>query len=689
MATILLRKTLLPSERALYKMSPQARAEQLSIRVDSLGAQLSWPERITVKPHTWDRVQEVYYSALPLSPGERCDFVARACDLDPLLIREICSLLKANESSDGFLETPLFTFGLSLIGRHDATEPPEISHAVEELISSTIDGRYVVERRLADGGMARIYLALDLRLYPRRVVVKVLLDKSLRNERVVQKFDQEREALARVDHPGVVHITDAGRLADEKPYIVMQYVEGVSLRDAIAARPEGMEFDRAAAIIKRLGAALNAVHEKQIYHRDLKPENIMLQRPGSADENVMVLDFGIAKVRGSLVASSTAAGAGRMGTVVYMSPEQLRDDKVTAASDVYSFAIIAYEILTGRRPFIPDTEARLLEMQSQGVRVKPSDLRPRLPPEADAIILNGLAFEPNSRSLGAGEFGDRLSRVLLTEEPFASPRVEATAMPHVANNAPALTTALDSPQIPIGPKTNRQTQEATLGPVRKPWATRWLMLAAAAVLLSGVLIGAYWLISGNAGWFVTSTNSSSSSSPHRTLNYSLTVQKMRDGQPYLQPFESSGKKTFESGDQFRLNVSSRQAGHLYVFSQGPPQQEAFTIIYPTPKRNEGSARLEQNQDLQTNWNTFSGETGTERLWIVWSATAVPALEIARYEAFKNNGSITEAAAARSLRDFLSEHSNPRPETTEDTAKQRTSVRASGDLLVKLLELEHR
>ena len=167
------------------------------------------------------------------------------------------------------------------------------------------------------------------------------------------------------------------------------------------------------------------------------------------------------------------------------------------------------------------------------------------------------------------------------------------------------------------------------------------------------------------------------------------MQKTRDGQPYLEPFESSGQKIFESGDRFRLNVSSRQAGHLYVFSQGPPQQEAFTIIYPTPARNEGSARLEQNQDLQTNWNTFSGETGTERLWIVWSATAVTALEIARYEAFKNNGEITEAANARSLRDFLSEHSIPEPETTKDTAKQRTSVRANGDLLVKLVELEHR
>jgi hypothetical protein len=378
-----------------------------------------------------------------------------------------------------------------------------------------------------------------------------------------------------------------------------------------------------------------------------------------------------------------------MGTVAYMSPEQLRGDKAAAPSDVYSFAVVAYELLTGRRPFVADTQAYLLELQRQRIMAKPSELRPRLSADAQDIILNGLAFEPNSRSLGAGEFGDRLSRALLTETPFAPAHGPSTLIAPAANNAAALTTELDS-QLPSGPKANGQTREATPGPARKPRASRGLMLTAAAVLLFATTIGTYWLIGGNRDWFGRSTNSNSnSSSPHRTVNYSLTVQKVRDGQPYLEPFESSGQKTFESGDKFRLNVSSRQAGHLYVFSQGPPEREVFTIIYPTPAKNEGSARLEQNQDLQTNWNTFKGETGNERLWIVWSATAVTALEIARYEAFKNGGEITEATATRSLRDFLSEHSNPQPVTTEDTAKQRTTIRANGDLLVKLLELEHR
>lgn len=631
-----------------------------------------------MKPHTWDRVQEIYYSALPLSPDERCNFVARACDFDPLLTQEICSLLKANDSSGGFLETNLFTLGLSLISRHDSAESSEISDPVDELIGSTIDGRYVIQSCLANGGMARVYLASDLKLHQRRVVVKVLLDESLRDERIVRKFEQEREALARVNHPGVVHITDAGTLADKKPYIVMQYVEGVSLREVIAASPEGLEFDRAALIIKGIGAALNAVHEKRIYHRDLKPENIMLQRPGAADEHVMVLDFGIAKVKGSLTASSTKTGAGTMGTVVYMSPEQLRGNRVAAASDLYSFAVIAYEILTGRRPYIADTSARLADLQREGVRVKPADLRLRLPQEAQKIILQALAFEAKARGPGVKEFSESLSRALWAGEE-GDPASNADEPVDVAQ-ATASATNLDSFQSEHA----RSTSEA------KTRAKRWLMFAVAAMLIMGAIAVGYWLISQNGGPLGKPANSrSASSSPHRTLSYSLTVQKMRDGQSYLEPFESSGQKTFESGDRFRLNVTSRQAGYLYVFSQGPPEQEAFTIIYPTPARNEGSARLEQNQDLQTNWNTFSGETGTERLWIVWSATAVTALEIARHEAFKNNGAITEASAARSLRDFLSEHSNPQPETTPDTARQRSTVRADGDLLVKLLELEHR
>jgi serine/threonine protein kinase len=646
-----------------------------------------------MEPHTWDRIQEVYYLALPLSATQRTDFVAQECGFDPLLTREICSLLQADESASQFLEPPLFELGLKIINSNNPTSAPEVSDTADELVGSTIGGRYVIASRLAVGGMARVFVAHDLRLHQMRVVVKVLLDESLRNEWVIQKFQQESEALARVNHPGVIKILDAGELPDKKPYLVMEYVEGISLREMIATKPEGIEFPRAASIIRGIGAALAAVHQNGIYHRDLKPENIMLQRLGPAEEHIKVLDFGIAKVKESLIGPSTQTGAATMGTVAYMSPEQLRGDRVAAASDLYSFATIAFEMLTGRRPFVADTPAHLAEMQRHGVRAKPADLRPRLPDEAEAIILNGLAFEARARSLSVGDFGDRLSRALLAGEDDGFLQGASSGIKPEAAATPDLATKADSFHSRPASSSTARTPETTFIGDGKSRPPRWLVLAVAAVLITGAMTGGYWLIFQNGGLFGKPANSNSgSSAPHRTLSYSLTVQKMRDGLPYQDPFESSGQEIFENGYKFRLNVSSRQAGFLYVFNEGAPEQDHtnFTIIYPTPATNEGSARLEQNQNMQTNWNTFGGEAGTERCWIVWSATAVTQLEIARHEAFKNKeGALTDSSLAGKLRDFLLQHSNPKPETTKDTAKQRTNVRANGDLLVKLVELEHR
>ncbi len=397
-----------------------------------------------MEPHIWDRIQEVYYRALSLPATQRIDFVARECGFDPLLTHEICSLLQVDESDSPFLEAPLFELGLRIINSDTRTSSPEVSDQADELVGSTIDGRYVVGSRLAIGGMARVYLAHDLRLHQRRVVVKVLLDESLRNEWVILKFKQESEALARVNHPGVINVLDTGELPDKKPYLVMEHVEGISLREMIATKPEGIEFPRAASIIRDIGAALNAVHEKKIYHRDLKPENIMLQRLGPAKEQVKILDFGIAKVKESLVGPSTPKGAGNMGTIAYMSPEQLRGDTVAAASDLYSFATIAFEMLTGRRPFVADTPAHLVEMQRKGVRAKPADLRPRLPEGAEAIILNGLAFEATARSLSATEFGDRLSRALLAGEDDEFEREARSRTLSETPASPDLANTLDS-----------------------------------------------------------------------------------------------------------------------------------------------------------------------------------------------------------------------------------------------------
>jgi len=306
----------------------------------------------------------------------------------------------------------------------------------DPLIGSMLDRRYLVKRKLGHGGFGVVYLASDEKMMSRLVVVKALLDERISSEWSVRKFKQEMEALARIDHPSIVGIFDSGQLDNGKPFLVMQYVDGTSLRALI--KPEGIDLRRAANIIRQTGRALSAAHDRGILHRDLKPENIMVQTLSDGEEQVKVIDFGVAKIKNSVLSSSTV-GEHTVGTVLYMSPEQLKAEPMTAASDVYCFAVMGYEMLTGRRPNNPDSAFQLLEMQRAGVRLNPRELRPNLSPAAEAILLKALSFNPNERYEKAREFGDALSTALLGEidDPPDVTRVRAPKSPV----APTLETA--------------------------------------------------------------------------------------------------------------------------------------------------------------------------------------------------------------------------------------------------------
>ena len=308
----------------------------------------------------------------------------------------------------------------------------------QSLIGTVLDGRYLVKRQLGQGGFGVVYLASDEKMMSRPVVVKCLHDTETGNEWSLRKFKQEMEALARIDHPSIVGVLDTGQLPDGKPYIVMQYIDGHSLRTLIT--PEGMDFWRAANIIRQIGRALSAAHERGILHRDLKPENIMVQTLGDGEEQVKIIDFGIAKVKNSVV-SATSAGDRTAGTIAYMSPEQLSAGPVSTATDVYCFAVIAYEMLTGRRPSNPESAYQLLEMQRSGVRVKPVDLRPGLPALAQAVILKGLSFDPKGRHQRARDFADLLAGVLVGDD-------EQTVLQTVSDHAPTMPDRELTVQVP-------------------------------------------------------------------------------------------------------------------------------------------------------------------------------------------------------------------------------------------------
>jgi len=626
----------------------------------------------------WDRIQEIYYSTLPMPKSERSAFIASACDEDPFLVREVTSLLKADDSSADFLESSVFELGLKIISSDSAKKPTTGSGPGDGLIGTTIDHKYLVERLLGHGGMGKVYLARDLTLHNRAVVIKVLLEASVKDDYVVRKFRQEVEALSRIDHPGVVNVLGAGELPDGKPYIVMQYVNGVTLRSQIPV--EGMDLERAAVILKQIGAALEQVHEQKIFHRDLKPDNIMLQSL-KGEEHVKVVDFGIAKVKDSVVAPSTVDKV-PIGTVLYMSPEQLRGgERITAASDIYSMGVIAYEMLTGRRPFNPASAPQLLEMHREGIRVKPIDLRTNLSSEAQAIILRALSFERTARYQSAAEFGDSLARALLNE-------AETAPRHHVPREG---TTQLD------GVKTLTSEIEAESSARARQFRLGKIQLAVMGgflVVLIAVLAILWILKKTTEGPTNRVANSTSAETPPvttRSFIYSLKVQRMRNEKAFESAFQSTGQDVFDNGDKFQLNIFSPNPGYVYIFNEGTPEPNAssFTIIYPIPGTNEGSASVGGNQWARTNWNIFRSQPGTENLWIVWATAPVPQLESGKVDAFNNRGRLT-GQSLDTVKAFLTakqKESNSR--INRDKTTQQTTVRGAGDVVVRLLELQHR
>src|SRR5882672_2647750 len=603
-----------------------------------------------------------------------------------------------NQTSDVSAQT--LAFDSSTAARE--VEPTSLKEAAvfeqPELCGRTRDNRYFIEKELGRGGVGAVYLARDRKLHDKAVVIKILLEKSLQNSWVVQKFQQEKEALARVDHPGVVGILDTGELPDGKPYLVMQFIDGVTLRSLI--RPEGLVLDGAAELLKQIGRALSAAHDKGVLHRDLKPENIMLQRLGAGEEQVKIIDFGIAKLKDSIVAPSTMTGA-TAGTVSYMAPEQLSGRAVSAATDIYALGAIAYEMVAGRKPFNPETGFELLEMQRGGVRLKPSDLRPSLSEEADRIMLRALSFDPKERFQSARELGDALARTLasdtvtLDQRPPVQAQIPATQLSTGAN-APAQQTAdLSSKTIAVGYQPAQvHTLDGSIYPTvtledDSPAGRPWLKVAVPLILIAAIVGGASVLIWKRNALF--GKKEVAASLPERSLNYSLTVQKMREGKPYQDTFESSGREIFENGWKFRINLSSPQEGYLYLLNEGPAAGDATTynVLFPEAKTNNNSPRVSAEQRLQTAWMRFDEHQGTEKFWLVWSASPVKELDAATDSVNeKDRGEIKDSAQARAVRDFLAKHSSPKPEVAKDSAKKQTIVKGKGDVLVNFIELEH-
>ena len=342
----------------------------------------------------WQQIKALFDRALERDAGTRPDFVRAECGGDEELLREVESLLAADESGGSRLEHPAIAA---------AVQPP----ALAVLGAGTILGeRYEILQELGRGGMSVVYLAQDRQLLARRVVIKVLLRETSQDPYIRQKFLQEMEALSRIEHPGVVGVLDAGLTAEGNQFLVMQFIEGTTLRKAIA--PGGMEPKRAAGILRQIGQALNAAHEKGIWHRDLKPENVMLQDLGGED-HVKLIDFGIAGIQNSQFSGELSKVAGSLS---YMAPEQYAGH-ASAASDTYSLGVLACEMLTGA---VRGTGAGTGSGSGSGIG---TDLK--LPPAASQSIKRAMSYDPAARQSSPRVFADELARALTGTESSRRP----------------------------------------------------------------------------------------------------------------------------------------------------------------------------------------------------------------------------------------------------------------------------
>jgi eukaryotic-like serine/threonine-protein kinase len=436
-----------------------------------------------------------------------------------------------------------------------------------------LGGRYELDGIVGRGGMAEVFRARDIRL-DRIVGVKTLRDDLARDQTFQARFRREAQSAASLNHPSIVAVYDTGEDMVGSlpvPYIVMEFVDGRTLRDLLRDDRRLLP-ERALEITDGVLRALDYSHRNGIVHRDIKPGNVMLTRNGE----VKVMDFGIARAVADSQMTMTQT-AQVIGTAQYLSPEQARGERVDARSDLYSTGCLLYELLTGRPPFTGDSPVAIAYQHVKEEPVPPSQVDPEVPPWADAIVLKAMRKDPADRYQSAGEMRNDIQRALsgapiaAAMPPTAAYGAGTRRMGGAATQVAGRTAAI--PPYEYGPPGYGPDGTGPEGPQRRHRAWPWVALATVVVVLVAVIVLLKFVGSGGSGIPVPQLVGQTLTQAEQTIRQ----DGFKVGTVAAQSSQNPPNQVISQTPQYGVNANRGSAINL-VYSKGPAA--AATVAVP-------------------------------------------------------------------------------------------------------------